>query len=291
LLSLAAAVERLSEHPLADAVVAAAKERGLRDLPATQFEASPGQGAAATVDGHRVLIGNQQWLTSQGVDAISLSHYADQLAADGATPVLVAVDGLPAGVIAVSDPVKPTSAKAIEELRSRGLRVVMVTGDRKSAAWAVARQVGIDEVAAEVLPEGKVAQVKRFQQQGLRVAMAGDGVNDAPALAQAHAGIAMASGSDIAAEASDVTLMRSDLGSVVAALDLSNRTIRTMKQNLVWAFLYNVMGIAVATGALYPAFGLLLTPVLASVAMAFSSVSVVANSLRLRSRSVLGFES
>jgi P-type Cu+ transporter len=291
LLSLAAAVERFSEHPLADAVVAAAKERGLRDLPATQFEASPGQGAAATVDGHRVLIGNQQWLTSQGVDAISLSEYADQLAADGATPVLVAVDGFPAGVIAISDPVKTTSAKAIEELRSRGLRVVMVTGDRKSAAWAVARQVGIDEVAAEVLPEGKVAQVKRFQQQGLRVAMVGDGVNDAPALAQAHAGIAMASGSDIASEASDVTLMRSDLGAVAAALDLSNRTIRTMKQNLVWAFLYNVIGIPVAAGALYPAFGLLLTPVLASVAMAFSSVSVVANSLRLRSQAVLGFES
>lgn len=291
LLSLAAAVERLSEHPLAEAVVAAAKERGLRDLPATEFEASPGQGAAAMAGGHRVLIGNEQWLTSKGVDAISFSQHADELAADGATPVLVAVDGLPAGVIAIADPVKATSAKAIEQLRARGLRVVMVTGDRASAAWAVARQVGIDEVAAEVLPEGKVAQVKRFQQQDQRVAMVGDGVNDAPALAQANAGIAMASGSDIASEASDVTLMRSDLGAVVSALDLSNRTIRTMKQNLMWAFLYNIIGIPVAAGVLYPAFGLLLTPVLASVAMAFSSVSVVANSLRLRSRSVLGFES
>ncbi len=291
LLSMAAAVERLSEHPLAEAVLAKAKERGLGHLSATQFEASPGQGAAATVDGRKVLIGNQQWLTSQGVNAISLSEHADQLAADGSTPVLVAVDGLPAGVIAISDPVKTTSARAVQKLRSRGLRVVMVTGDRKSAAWAAARQVGIDEVAAEVLPEGKVSQVTHFQQQGRRVAMVGDGVNDAPALAQADAGLAMASGSDIASEASDVTLMRSDLEAVVAALDLSNRTIRTMKQNLVWAFLYNVIGIPVAAGVLYPAFGLVLTPVLASVAMAFSSVSVVANSLRLRSWAMLGFES
>jgi Cu+-exporting ATPase len=207
---------------------------------------------------------------------------AERLATEGATPVFVAVDGQPAGVIAISDPVKVSSAAAVAKLRSEGIQVVMLTGDRKSTAQAVAEKVGIDQVVAGVLPDGKVAEVKRLQQLGRRVAMIGDGVNDAPALAQADAGLSMASGSDIASEASDVTLMRSDLNAAVAAFELADRTVRVMRQNLVWAFLYNVIGIPVAAGAL-AAFGIVLTPVLASVAMALSSVSVVTNSLRLRS--------
>jgi Cu+-exporting ATPase len=281
-LAVATAVERLSEHPLAEAVVAAAEERGLVYAPATGFQASPGLGASAIVERQRVLIGNQRWLESEGISVDSLLKKAEQLSADGATPVFVAVDGAPAGLITISDPVKASSAAAIRKLRERGLQVVMLTGDRRSTAMAVARTVGIEDVVAGVLPEGKVAEVKRLQEQGRRVAMIGDGVNDAPALAQADAGLSMASGSDIASEASDVTLMRSDLEAAVAAIELSNRTIRVMRQNLAWAFLYNVIGIPVAAGALYAALGMQLTPVLASVAMALSSVSVVSNSLRLR---------
>lgn len=281
-LAMAAAVERLSEHPLAEAVVSAAEERALVSAPAVEFDAMPGLGASAVVEGKRVLVGNQRLMGSSGIDAAALAVKAEEVAAAGATPVLVAIDGSHAGVIAISDPVKPTSAAAIHKLRGKGLRVVMLTGDQKTTALAVARMVGIDEVVAGVPPEGKVAEVQRLQREGRRVAMIGDGVNDAPALAQADAGLSMASGSDIASEAADVTLMRSDLEAAVSAIDLSGRTLRVMKQNLGWAFLYNVMGIPVAAGALYAAFGLLLTPVLASVAMALSSFSVVSNSLRLR---------
>jgi len=281
-LATAAAVERLSEHPLAEAVVSAAEERALVTSPAVEFDASPGLGASAIVEGRRVLIGNQRLMESQGIAVTALLATAEELSAAGATPVFVAIDGSLAGVIAIADPVKPTSAASIRKLLSKGLRVVMLTGDRRSTALAVARMVGIDEVVAGVLPEGKVAEVKRLQQAGRRVAMVGDGVNDAPALAQADAGLSMASGSDIASEASDVTLMRSDLEAAVSAIDLSDRTLRIMKQNLAWAFLYNVIGIPIAAGALYAAFDLLLTPVLASVAMALSSFSVVSNSLRLR---------
>ena len=281
ILTAAAAVERLSEHPLAEAIVSAANQRGLPALPASRFEASPGLGASALVDGRQVSIGNQRLLDSLGISILALLDQAEELAQAGATPVFVAIDGSPAGLIAISDPVKASSAEAISKLRSKGLRVVMLTGDRQSTAAAVARQVGVDEVIAGVLPDGKVAEVKRLQGQGRRVAMVGDGVNDAPALAQADAGLAMASGSDIASEASDVTLMRSDLEAAVAAIEISGRSFRIMKQNLAWAFLYNVIGIPVAA-ELYAAFGLLLTPVLASLAMALSSVSVVTNSLRLR---------
>jgi len=281
-LATAAAVERLSEHPLAEAVVSAAEERALISSPAGEFTALPGLGASAIVEGNRVLIGNQRLMESREVHITELLAKAEEHAAQGATPVFVAIDGSLAGVIAIADPIKPTSAAAIGKLRRKGLRVVMLTGDRKTTAFAVARNLGIDEVVAEVLPEGKVAEVKRLQQQGRRVAMVGDGVNDAPALAQADVGLSMASGSDVASEASGVTLMRSDLNAAVSALDLSNRTIRIMKQNLAWAFLYNVIGVPVAAGALYAAFGLLLTPLLASVAMALSSFSVVSNSLRLR---------
>jgi P-type Cu+ transporter len=281
-LAFAAAVERLSEHPLAEAVVAAAEERGLIHAPASGFQAAPGLGASAMVEGQRILIGNQRWLESQGIVVVPLLEAAERLSAEGATPVFVAVDQAPAGLIAISDPVKPSSAAAIEKLRSSGMDVVMLTGDRRSTAMAVARKVGIEEVVAGVLPEGKVFEVRRLQRLGRRVAMVGDGVNDAPALAQADAGLSMASGSDIASEAADVTLMRSDLEAAVAAIELSKRTIRVMRQNLAWAFLYNVIGIPIAAGALYASFGMQLTPVLASVAMALSSVSVVSNSLRLR---------
>jgi Cu+-exporting ATPase len=282
LLASAAAVERLSEHPLAEAIVTAAEERALVPSPATEFEATPGLGASAVVEEKRVMIGNQPLMESAAIRVDALAATADLLSAEGATPVFVAIDGVLAGVIAISDPVKASSAAAIRELRGRGLRVVMLTGDRETTAAAIARQVGIDEVIAGVLPDGKVAAIQRLQGQGRKVAMVGDGVNDAPALAQADAGVAMASGSDIAAEASDVTLMRSDLDAAVAAIDLSGRTLRVMKQNLAWAFLYNVIGIPVAAGALYAAFGLLLSPVLAGAAMALSSASVVTNSLRLR---------
>jgi Cu+-exporting ATPase len=275
-LATAAAVERLSEHPLAEAIVSAAEERALISSPAAEFDASPGLGASAIVEGRRVLIGNQRLMKSRQIEVTALLATAEELSAAGATPVFVAVDDSLAGVIAIADSVKPTSAASIRKLRSKGLRVVMLTGDRKSTALAVARMV------AGVLPEGKVAEVRRLQQEGRRVAMVGDGVNDAPALAQADAGLSMASGSDIASEASDVTLIRSDLDTVVAAIDLSDRTLRVMRQNLLWAFLYNVIGIPIAAGALYPAFEVLLTPILASVAMALSSVSVVTNSLRLR---------
>lgn len=281
-LAAAAAVERLSEHPLAEAIVSAAGEIEAVSSPAAEFAALPGLGASATVGGRPVLIGNQRLLESRGVDVTALLARAEEFAATGATPVFVAMEGSLAGVIAISDPIKPTSAAAIKKLRSQGLRVVMLTGDREATALAVARVAGIDEVVAGVLPEGKVAEVKRLQQAGRRVAMVGDGVNDAPALAQADAGLSMASGSDIASEASDVTLMRSDLEAAVEAINLSDRTLRIMKQNLAWAFLYNVIGIPVAAGAFHASFGLLLTPVLASVAMALSSVSVVSNSLRLR---------
>lgn len=281
-LAMAAAVERLSEHPLAEAVVSAAEERALVSSPAEGFHAEPGLGASAIVEGSRVLIGNQRLMESREISPAALLAAAEEFAAAGATPVFVAIDGAVAGVIAISDPIKPSSAQAIQKLRAKGLRVVMLTGDRKTTAVAVASMVGIDDVVAGVLPEGKVAEVKRLQQEGRRVAMVGDGVNDAPALAQADAGIAMASGSDIATEASDVTLMRSDLEAAVSAIELSDRALRIMKQNLAWAFLYNVIGIPVAAGALYAAFDLLLTPVLASVAMALSSFSVVSNSLRLR---------
>jgi Cu+-exporting ATPase len=211
-----------------------------------------------------------------------VSEAAERLAGEGKTPVLVAVDGALAGLLAIADPVRASSPAAVERLRRMGLEVVMLTGDARGTAEAVARRVGVSRVVAEVLPEGKVAEIRRLQGEGRVVAMVGDGVNDAPALAQADVGIAMGTGTDVAAEAADVVLMRGDLTGAADAVALSRRTMRTMRQNLFWAFAYNVVGIPVAAGVLYPAFGLLLSPILASAAMAFSSVSVVANSLRLR---------
>jgi Cu+-exporting ATPase len=281
LLTLVASVERSSEHPLAGAIVKYVLDRGVALLAVEHFEALTGRGAVGTVDGHAVLVGNETLLREQGIDADVLRADADRLAGEARTPIYAAIDGRLAGLLAVADPIRPGSRAAIERLRGLGLDVVMLTGDNERTAQAVARAVGIDRVVAGVLPEGKVAEVARLQAEGRVVAMVGDGINDGPALQRADLGVSMP-GTDIAAEASDVALMRADLAGVVHTIQLSRRTMRTMKQNLFWAFVYNVVGIPVAAGALYPAFHLLLSPVLASAAMAFSSVSVVANSLRLR---------
>jgi Cu+-exporting ATPase len=282
LLRCAAAVERSSEHPLAAAIVSYAAEHKI-DLPdASGFQSTPGRGARALVAGRQVLIGNAEFLREQGVACETLEPVAARLSSEGKTPLLAAIDGRPAGVIAVADTARESSRRAIQRLRLMGLTIVMLTGDRHGVARAIAAQTGIDEVRAGLLPDGKVAAIRELQSRGHVVAMVGDGVNDAPALAQADVGIAMAAGSDIATEAADVTLMRNDLNSAADAIALARRTMRTMKENLFWAFAYNVVSIPVAAGALYPAFGILLSPVLASAAMAFSSVSVVTNSLRLR---------
>ncbi len=282
LLRLAASLETSSEHPLADAIVRPARERGLELATAEGFQSISGQGAVGIVDGSFLAIGNEKLMAEYAIDPAPLRSDAERLSRNGKTPIYAAKDGALAGLLAVADPIKPAAREAVERLKRMGLEVVLLTGDHRRTAEAVARQVGIDRVVAEVLPEGKVAEVRRLQEQGKVVAMVGDGINDAPALAQADLGLAIGTGTDIAVEASDVTLMRGDPRSVVAAIVLSRRTMRTIRQNLFWAFIYNVMGIPIAAGVLYPALGILLSPILASAAMAFSSVSVVANSLRLR---------
>jgi len=282
LLRLAASLEATSEHPLADAIVRSAKERGLELGAIEGFASVTGRGVTGVVDGRAVAIGNDKLMADYAVSVAPLEEAAARLAGQGKTPVYVAVDGRLAGVIAVADPIKATSREAVARLRRMGLEVVMLTGDNRRTAEAVAREAGVDRVVAEVLPEGKVAEIRRLQAEGKVVAMVGDGINDAPALAQADVGIAIGTGTDIAMQAGDITLMRGDLRGVASAIALSRRTMRTMKQNLFWAFIYNVLGIPIAAGALYPAFGLQLSPILASAAMAFSSVSVVTNSLRLR---------
>ncbi len=284
LLRLVAAAERGSEHPLAAAVVRAARARGLELSDARDFEATAGHGVRAVVDGREVLVGNERLMTLGDVDgdASSDGASAGAFAAAGKTPMHVAVDGRPAGLIAVADPVKPGAAAAIRRLHDLGLRVVMVTGDRRETAAAIAAQVGVDEVVAGVLPDGKAAEVARLQAGGVRVGMVGDGVNDAPALAQADVGIAIGTGADVAIEASDVTLVSGDLNAVVTAIALSRATMRTIKQNLFWAFAYNAALIPIAAGILYPPFGILLNPIFAAAAMGLSSVTVVGNSLRLR---------
>jgi Cu+-exporting ATPase len=282
LVRLAASVEGLSEHPLAGAVVAFAKARGLAVARAQGFESLTGQGVRAAVDGRLVHVGNARLLASLGVSADAMAPVVAHLARDARTVVFVVVEGTLAGAVAVADPIKPGAAAAIAALGRRGLDVVLLTGDQPATAEAVARHVGISHVVAGVTPEGKVAEIARLQAEGRVVAMVGDGINDAPALARADVGIAVGTGTDIALEAADIALMRGDLDGVATAIALSRQTMKTMKQNLFWAFAYNVVGIPVAAGALYPAFGILLSPILASAAMAFSSVSVVTNSLRLR---------
>ncbi|MBA3319744.1 MAG: cadmium-translocating P-type ATPase [Gemmatimonadales bacterium] len=281
-LRLAASLERRSEHPLAEAVVARATQAGLALSEPEGFKAMTGQGAVGMVDGVAVVIGNAVMMAEYGLEVGELAPVTDRFTADGKTPLYVNLNGTIAALFAVADPVKPTSGEAIARLRAMGLDVVLLTGDHPGTAAAIARQVGVERVIAGVRPEGKVAEIARLQESGQVVAMVGDGVNDAPALAKADVGIAMGTGTDIARDAGDVTLMRGDLRSVAEAIHLSRRTMRTMKQNLFWAFIYNVVGIPVAAGVLYPAFGVLLSPILASAAMALSSVSVVTNSLRLR---------
>ncbi|HUG39814.1 MAG TPA: heavy metal translocating P-type ATPase [Longimicrobiales bacterium] len=282
LLTLAASLETASEHPLAAAIVEAARERGLELADPADFFATGGRGAEAVVGGRLVLVGNGAFMAEQGVEVGVLAETATALAAEARTPVFVAAEGRAVGVIGIADPVKPTSAGAVRRLRSLGLEVVMLTGDHRATAEAIAREVGVDRVVAEVLPQGKVEEVRRLQEGGRRVAMVGDGLNDAPALAAADIGIAIGTGTDVALEASDVTLVGGDLNGVPEAIRLSRRTMRVIRQNLFWAFIYNIIGIPIAAGVLYPLFGILLSPVFASAAMAFSSLSVVTNSLRLR---------
>ena len=282
LLALVASVERSSEHPLADAIVRGAKERGVELTRAENFSAIEGQGVEAGVSGRQILLGNDRLMRERSIDLGSAISSAQKLSAEGKTPMFASVDGKIAGVVAVADTIKDESKAAVAELKRIGLEVVMMTGDNERTAQAVANQVGVDRVVAEVLPQGKTDEIKRLQAEGRRVAMVGDGINDAPALAQADVGIAIGTGTDVAIEASDITLMRGDLRGVATAIGLSKATIRTVKQNLFWAFIYNVVGIPVAAGVLYPVFGWQLSPVIASAAMSLSSVSVVANSLRLR---------
>jgi P-type Cu+ transporter len=279
LLRVAAGIERSSEHPLAEAVVRCAQERGINLPRAESFQSHTGKGASGVVEGHAVLIGNAALMADWSIVA---DQRASAFAQQGKTPLFISIDGEAAGIIAVADTIRAESPAAIDALKREGLRVVMLTGDNQQTAQAIAKQAGIDEVSASLLPEGKLETIKRLQSQGRIVAMAGDGINDAPALAAADTGIAMATGTDIAMEAADVTLMRSDLSGIPKAIALSRATMRVMRQNLFWAFIYNVIGIPVAAGLLYPLFGILLSPVLASAAMALSSVSVVSNSLRLR---------
>ncbi len=282
LLRLAASAEQGSEHPLGQAIVRAAQERGLALARPEQFEARAGHGISAVVDGRALLLGNPKLMRDWSVDTAALDGEVARLQAEGKTAMLVAADGETLGVIAVADTVKPTSAAAVRELRELGVQVVMLTGDNARTAEAIGREVGVDRVVAEVLPVGKVDEVRRLQGQGVVVAMVGDGINDAPALAQADVGIAIGTGADVAIEAADVTLMRGDLHGVAQAIRLSQRTLSTIKWNLFWAFIYNIIGIPIAAGLLYPAFGLQLSPIIAAGAMVFSSVFVVSNSLRLR---------
>jgi Cu+-exporting ATPase len=282
LLRLAATAESASEHPVAEAIVRHASQRGLSPERLETFEARPGRGIRATTGGRSVALGNEAFMRELRVDVAALGSELARVAEAGNTPVLVAVDGRLAGLLAIADPLRPTAIETVRGLRSRGLEVALISGDHERTAQAVAREVGIDRVVAGVSPEGKVAEVERLRASGHVVAMVGDGINDAPALASADVGIAIGTGTDIALEAADVALMRGDPRGIVDAIDLSRRTMRTMRQNLFWAFVYNVIGIPIAAGVLYPAFGLLLNPIVASAAMAFSSVSVVTNSLRLR---------
>jgi Cu+-exporting ATPase len=282
LLQLAASLEKGSEHPLAAAIVEGAQERGVKLTEAKEFDSHTGKGVSGQVEGRQVLLGNKRLLDDFGVNADSLSPEAERMRAEGQTVMFVAVAGKPAGLLAVSDPIKESTPEAIRQLHEEKIRLIMLTGDNKATAHAVAKKLNIDEVVAEVLPDEKAAVVKKFQDEGLMVAMAGDGINDAPALAQAHVGIAMGTGTDVTMESAGVTLVKGDLSGIVRARKLSRAAMRNIKQNLFWAFAYNSVGVPVAAGILYPFFGILLSPIIAAAAMSFSSVSVVLNALRLR---------
>lgn len=281
LLRLAAGLERASEHPLALAIVNAATERNITIPAVRDFDSPTGKGALGVVEGRRIMAGSAAFLAEAGIDASALADQADQLRADGATAILIGVDDRAAGVFAIADPIKPTTPQALAALRAEGVQVVMLTGDNRTTALAVARQLGIDAVEADVLPDQKAAVVARLKQEGRVVAMAGDGVNDAPALATADVGVAMGPGTDVAMESAGVTLLKGDLNGIVRARELSRMTMSNIRQNLFFAFVYNAAGVPIAAGVLYPVFGVLLSPMIAAAAMALSSVSVVANALRL----------
>ncbi|MEM7135626.1 MAG: copper-translocating P-type ATPase [Myxococcota bacterium] len=282
LLSLAASLERPSEHPLADAVVQGAQDRGLVLSPVEEFSSVTGRGVVGHVGGRKVVLGNADMLAESGIDVTPLAALADDARKEGQTALLVSVDGRPAGVLGVADPIKPSAPAAIADLHAAGISIVMLTGDHEKTATIVAGKLGIDHVVAGVLPDQKAASVQAFQREGHVVAMAGDGVNDAPALAQADVGIAMGTGTDIAMETAGVTLVKGDLGGIVRARRLSRATMKNIRQNLFFAFVYNALGIPVAAGVFYPILGLLLNPMIAAAAMSLSSVSVITNSLRLR---------
>jgi Cu+-exporting ATPase len=283
LLRLAASLERESEHPLAAAIVRAAADRDLALAKVEGFESASGKGVSGTIEGRKVALGNRLVMQAAGIDVGALEGFADNARGDGATAIFAALDGRPSGVIAIADPIKATTADTVRALKDAGVRVVMLTGDNRATAEAVARKLGVIEIEAEVLPEEKGKAVERLRKEGRVVAMAGDGVNDAPALAAADIGIAMGTGTDVAIESAGVTLLKGDLRGIVAARRLSQATMRNIRQNLAFAFIYNAAGVPIAAGVLYPAFGLLLSPIAAAAAMALSSVSVVANALRLRS--------
>ncbi|HEX2538984.1 MAG TPA: copper-translocating P-type ATPase, partial [Pseudolabrys sp.] len=285
-LRLAASVERGSEHPLAVAIVAAAGERKLELAPVRGFDAPAGKGVIGMVERQRLALGNARFLAELNIDVAPLAAEAERLRGDGATAVFLAVNGKPAGIIAIADPVKATTREALEALKADGIRVVVLTGDNRTTAEAVAKRLGITEVEAEVLPDQKSAVVDRLTREGRVVAMAGDGVNDAPALAAAQVGIAMGTGSDVAIESAGVTLLKGDLNGIVKARALSAAVMRNIRQNLFFAFIYNSAGVPIAAGVLYPVFGVLLSPIIAAAAMALSSVSVVGNALRLRAASL-----
>ncbi|HDM76835.1 MAG TPA: copper-translocating P-type ATPase, partial [Deltaproteobacteria bacterium] len=281
-LALAASLEKGSEHPLAAAIVEHAKEKGITLVKPEEFSSHTGKGVSAKVDGHMVILGNQKLLDDFNVDPGPLLEQAEEMRAEAQTVMFVGVDGELAGIIAVADPIKATTPAAIKKLHADNLRIVMLTGDNRATAESVARKLDLDDVVAEVLPDEKVSLVKKLQDEGHIVAMAGDGINDAPALAQAHVGIAMGTGTDVAMESAGVTLIKGDLNGIAKARELSRATMRNIKQNLFFAFVYNALGVPIAAGVLYPWFGILLSPVIAAAAMSFSSVSVVANALRLR---------
>ncbi len=282
LLFFAASLETVSEHPLGAAIVAQAGERQINTAEATEFEAHTGKGVSGRVDGVKVLLGNLKLMDEFDIDTSSHNDRAKEMRMDGRTVMFVGIDGKFSGLLAVSDPIKENTPSAIDQLHKEGLRLVMLTGDNRATAEAVAGKLNIDEVMAEVLPDEKAAAIKKYQEDGRMVAMAGDGINDAPALAQAHVGIAMGTGTDVAMESAGVTLVKGDLTGIVRARKLSNATMKNIRQNLFFAFIYNSLGVPVAAGVLYPFFGILLSPIIAAAAMSFSSVSVIANAIRLR---------
>jgi len=277
----AASLEKHSEHPLADAVVKAAQASDLAIPGSSEFRSVTGKGIRGTVEGHAIVLGNVAMLREAGAGPGALANAAETRRKDAQTVLYMAVDGKAAALLAIADPIKASAPEALAALKKSGLRVVMLTGDNRITAEAVARRLGVDEIVADVLPEGKAAEIKRLQGQGLKVAMAGDGINDAPALALAEVGIAMGTGTDVAMESAGVTLVKGDLAGIARARHLSEAAVRNIRQNLFFAFIYNALGVPVAAGILYPFTGLLLSPILAAAAMSFSSVSVIANSLRL----------